>query len=186
VALTDWERRPPDEDYYADRTDYVRQGDLFRDVPLGFPWPPDAVSHQEGSRKFLSGPFESGFGMLLSPTCSFIAQRATGYAHPVRILAPVLPLSHLVEAGAVKDSSLEDLRVYDHLVNYFYVPPIGDAELPASMALLYSAITLHHDYLEDRRIAQLSKPAAVHLKYKLTALFGGERFSHADFSDEIS
>ena len=42
---------------------YVRQGDLFQDVPLGYPWPPDAVNHSAGARKYLSGPFEGGFGM---------------------------------------------------------------------------------------------------------------------------
>jgi hypothetical protein len=185
VALTDWERRPRDEDYYAERTTYVRQGDLFRDVPLAYPWPPDAVSHEAGKRKFLSGPFESGFGMLISATCSFTAQGAPGYAHPVRVLAPVLPLAHLVEQGVVKTTSLDDLRVYDHLVNYFYLPAIVDEDLPESLALLYAAITVHHDYLEERRVAQLSPAAAIHLKYKLTALFAGERFSHADFDDEI-
>jgi hypothetical protein len=185
VALSDWEPRPPDNDYYAERTDYVRMGDLFQDVPLGYPWPPDAIDHDAGRRKFLSGPFEAGFGMLLSPTCSMIAQGASGYAHPIRMLAPVLPLLELVDHGVVKEESLADLRVYDHLVNYFYLPVIESAQMPESLALLYSSITIHHDYLEERRIGQLAAPAAVHLKYKLTALFAGERFSHADFRDEV-
>jgi hypothetical protein len=184
VALTDWEPRPANAEYYAERTDYVRQGDLFGDVPLGYPWPPDAVDHEAGKRKFLAGPFEPGFGMLLSPTCSIIAQGSPGYAHPVRMLAPVLPLEHLIEVGAVKEGAVADLRVYDHLVNYFYVPAIEEAKMPESLALLYSAITIHHDYLEDRRVAQLSEAAAIHLKYKLTALYAGELFSHDDFSDK--
>lgn len=186
MALSDWEPRPSDDSYYEERAPYVRQGDLFHDVPLGYPWPPEAVDHSAGKRKFLSGPFEPGFGMLLTPTCSMIAQGDTGrYAHPVRMLAPVLPLQRLVDEGAVKPGSVDDLRRYDHLVNYFYVPAITDKELPESLALIYSAITVHHDYLEQRRIAQLSKAGAVHLKYKLVALYGGELFSHADFDDEI-
>jgi hypothetical protein len=185
VALSDWEPRPPDNDYFAERTDYVRMGDLFQDVPLGYPWPPDAIDHDAGRRKFLSGPFEAGFGMLLSPTCSMIAQGASGYAHPVRMIAPVLPLLELVDHGVVKEESVADLRVYDHLVNYFYLPAIESAQMPESLALLYSSITIHHDYLEERRIGQLAPPAAIHLKYKLTALFAGERFSHADFRDEL-
>jgi hypothetical protein len=52
VALSDWEPRPPDTDYYAERTDYVRMGDLFQEVPLDYPWPPDAVGHDAGRRKF--------------------------------------------------------------------------------------------------------------------------------------
>jgi hypothetical protein len=55
--------------------------------------------------------------------------------------------------------------------------------MPESLALLYTPITLHHDYLEDRRIAQLSIEAAIHLKRQLTYHFGGELYSHADFSD---
>lgn len=183
MALSDWEPRPPDIDYYAERTSYVRMGDIFRDVPLGYPWPPDAIDHDAGRRKFLSGPFSTGFGMLLSPTCSIIAQGSSGYAHPVWMIAPVLPIAELVEHGVVKETSVPDLRVYDHLVNYFYLPAIESAQMPESLALLYSSITIHHDYLEERRIGQLAAEAAIHLKYKLTALFAGERFSHEDFQD---
>jgi hypothetical protein len=187
VALSNWELRPSDDVYYAQRTDYVRQGDLFREVPLGYPWPPDAIDHSAGERKFLSGPFEAGFGMLLTPTCSMIAQgKAGAYAHPVRALSPVLPLVDLVAHGVVKGGSLEDLRTHDHLINYFYLPAIEDAGMPESLALLYAAITVHHDYLEDHRIAQLSEEAAVHLKYKLCALDTGSLFSHADFEDKIN
>jgi hypothetical protein len=201
LALSDWEERPPDRDYFAERTAYFRQGDIFRDVPLGYPFPPDALSHSAGNRKFLSGPFEPGFGLLLTPTCSMTAQGAAGdYAHAVRSLAPVLPLLELIDKGAVKEGSLADLRRYDHLVNYFYLPPIESVQMPESLALLYATITLHHDYLESgsevpgepgepgesHRVAQLSEAAAVHLKYKLTALYAGELFSHADFADEIS
>jgi hypothetical protein len=183
MAGKGWERRPKDEEYYAERTAYVRQGDLFADIPLGYPFPPEAANHKAGKRKFISGPFEPGFGMLLSPTCSTLAQGEEGYAHPVRMLAPVLSVEHLVKAGAVKEASLPDMRIYDHLINYLYLPPIEKQNFPESLALLYSAITLHHDYLEERRIAQLSKPAAIHLKYKLAALFGGTRFGHEDFQD---
>jgi hypothetical protein len=146
--------------------------------------PPDAVDHEEGRRKFLSGPFEPGFGMLISPTCSMHAQGAEGYAHPVRMLAPVLSVEHLVQAKAIKEASLEDLRTYDHLVNYFYLPPIDEQDFPESLALLYGVITIHHDYLEERRISQFSEDAAVHLKFKLAAFFGGSLFSHEDFEDD--
>lgn len=185
MPLSDWERRPDDVSYYAERTDYVRMGDIFVDIPLGYPWPPDAAGHKEGRRKFLSGPFEPGFGMLLTPICSMIAQGGEGYAHPVRVVAPVIALEDLVELGAVKEASLTDLRVHDHLVNYFYLPPIEEAGMPESLALLYAAITIHHEYLVERRVAQLAEAAAVHLKYKLTAFYAGMRFAHEDFEDEI-
>lgn len=183
MGVSDWEPRPADADYYAQRTDYVRMGDIFTDVPLNYPWPPDAVEHSEGRRKFLSGPFEPGFGMLLTPTCSMTAQGSAGYAHPNRALAPVRPLAELVLAGALKEGALADLRRLDHLVNYLYVPAIEEADLPESLALLYAPTGIHHDYLEGRRIAQLSEEAGVHLKYKLTALTTGSLFSHADFED---
>lgn len=195
MAVADWEARPADDEYFATRTDYFRQGDIFRDVPLGYPFPADAFSHTEGKRKFLSGPFDAGFGMLLTPTCSMAAQGAPGnYAHSVRAIAPVLPLAYLVEQEAIKIGALPDLRERDHLINYMYIPAIETAAMPESLALLYAVITVHHDYLEtaddedgeSRRIAQLSQPAAIHLKYKLTALFAGELFSHADFRDDIN
>ncbi|MEK6251642.1 MAG: hypothetical protein AABM43_06830 [Actinomycetota bacterium] len=186
MALDNWELRPPNEAYYVERTDYVRQGDLFRDVPRGYPWPADAIEHSAGGRKFLSGPFDSGFGMLVTPTCSMTAQGATGYAHPVRTLAPVLPLDQLVEEGAVKEGALQDLRTHDHLINYFYLPALDEFGMPEGLALLYAAITVHHDFLEDHRIAQLSEDAAVHLKYKLCAMFTGSLFAHSNFSDKIS
>jgi hypothetical protein len=195
LALSDWEERPPDAEYYESRTDYFRMGDVFRDVPLGYPFPAEAFNHTAGNRKFLSGPFEAGFGMLLTPTCSMASQGAPGeYAHAVRSLAPVLPLDHLVEVGAVKAGAVADLRKHDHLINYLYLPAVESVDMPESLALLYAGITLHHDYLEGdvdeagrrdpRRITQLSEKAAVHLKYKLTALYTGELFSHEDFRDE--
>jgi hypothetical protein len=124
--------------------------------------------------------------MLLTPTCSMMAQGKPGsYAHPVRSLAPIISLEELVAAGAVKEGALEDLRTHDHLINYLYLPSIGEAGMPESLALLHAGITVHHDYLEDHRIAQLSEEAAVHLKYKLCALNTGSLFSHVDFEDKI-
>jgi hypothetical protein len=180
------ESRPPDERYYAWRTEYLRQGDLFTEVPLGQPFPPNAVDHKEGSRKFISGPFEPGFGLLLTPTCSMAAQGVPGaYAHPHRVLAPVLSLERLVDEGPIKAGTVEDLRRFDPLVNYLYLPPIADAQMPESVALLYAPITLHHDYLtDDRRIAQLSVDALIHLKRQLALFYGGALFSHTAFAGE--
>jgi hypothetical protein len=146
--------------------------------------PPDAVNHEKGKRKFLAGPFQPGFGMLLTPTCSMHAQGDDGYAHPVRVLAPVLSVEHLIESGAIKEAALPDLRTFDHLMNYFYLPPIEEYAFPESLALIYGAITVHHDYLVDHRIAQLGEDAAIHLKLKLAAHFSGSLFSHADFEDD--
>ena len=101
------------------------------------------------------------------------------------MLAPVLSIEHLVKAGTVKEAALPDLRKFDHLMNYFYLPPIDDHGFPESLALIYGAITVHHDYLVDRRIAEVGEEAAIHLKLKLSAHFSGSLFSHADFEDDL-
>ncbi len=105
------------------------------------------------------------------------------YAHPFRTVVPVWPLAQLVDEGAIKAGAVDDLRRYDHLVNYMYLPAIEAAEMPESLALLYAPTTLHHDYLEQRRITQLAVPAAVQLKRQLTAHFGGSLFKHEAFED---
>jgi hypothetical protein len=40
------------------------------------------------------------------------------------MLAPVIPLQELLDQEAVKAGSIDDLRKYDHLINYFYLPEI--------------------------------------------------------------
>src|SRR5688572_27537368 len=121
--------RPADGDYFErDRVELFSQGDLFRDVPLAYPSPAEELVVDEaeggGSRRFLSGPLEFGPAMLITPSCSLGAQGATGYGHPVRTLVPVIPLTELVDRGIVKETALADLRRFDHLSNYMYVPRI--------------------------------------------------------------
>jgi hypothetical protein len=148
--------RPPDADYYErDRVELFSQGDLFRDVPLAYPLPADEIVVGEesgGSRRFLSGPLEFGPAMLITPSCSLGAHGTAGYGHPVRTLVPVLPLTELVDRGVVKETALEDLRRFDHLINYMYLPPLEVDEpefaMLESVALLYMPATLHHAFLE--------------------------------------
>src|SRR5688572_28693759 len=121
--------RPADADYYErDRVDLFSQGDLFRDMPLAYPLPADelVVDQEEGGggRRFLSGPLEFGPAMLTTPSCSLAAHATAGYGHPVRTLIPVVPLTELVARGAIKPTALGDLRRFDHLINYMYLPPI--------------------------------------------------------------
>ncbi len=178
------EPRPDDASYYEHRTDHFRQGDIFRDVPLAYPLPPDAATYAEGNRRFIAGPFDEGFAMLLTPTCTMAAQGEPGkYAHPVRALAPIRPIDEMVGGGYIKPGAVEGLERFDQLINYLYLPPIEDHGMPASVALLYMPVTLHHDLIADSRIAQLSKGAAIHLKRQLAAHVSGELFGHADFSD---
>ncbi len=138
--------RPADADYYErGRVELLSQGDLFRDVPLAYPLPADELLVDQGEGgggcRFLSGPLEFGPAMLVTPSCSLAAQSAAGYGHPVRTLVPVVPLENLVYRGVIKEAALSDLRRFDHLINYMYVPALEIEELefsiPESMAFLY-------------------------------------------------
>lgn len=173
--------RPPDADYYErDRVELFSQGDLFRDVPLAYPLPADELVIDEesgGSRRFLSGPLEFGPALLITPSCSLAAQRAAGYSHPVRTLIPAIPLADLVGRGMIKEAALGDLRRFDHLINYMYLPPLETEELefsmPESVALLYMPVTLHHAFLEGNRVSQLAYRGAQQLQRKLVWFFSG-------------
>jgi len=173
--------RPPDSEYYErDRVELFSQGDLFRDVPLAYPLPASELVIDEesgGRRRFLSGPLEFGPAMLTTPSCSLGAQGTAGYGHPVRTLVPVLPLAELVARGVVKEAALDDLRRFDHLINYMYLPPLDVNELefsmPESLALLYMPVTLHHAFLEGQRVSQLAYRGAQQLQRKLVWFYSG-------------
>lgn len=71
------DHRPADQEYYAQqRTELFSQGDLFRDVPLGYPTVLHEAEEDEGEadervgdwlsggkRRFLSGPLDFGTAM---------------------------------------------------------------------------------------------------------------------------
>lgn len=178
-------KRPDDADYYErQRVELFSQGDLFRDVPLAYPLPADELLLDEEdlragrtARRFLSGPLEFGPAMLITPSCSMGAQGTAGYGHPVRTLVPLLPLADLVDRGVVKESPLADLRRFDHLINYMYLPALGVDEIefsmPESLALLYMPVTLHHAFLEGNRVAQLAYRGAQQLQRKLVWFYSG-------------
>jgi hypothetical protein len=155
--------RPADADYYErERVELVSQGDLFRDVPLAYPMPASELVIDEeegrGGRRFLSGSLEFGPAMLITPSCSLAAQREAGYSHPVRTLVPVIPLEHLMGRGVIKQTALNDLRRFDHLINYMYVPAL---------------VTLHHAFLEGQRVSQLAYRGAQQLQRKLVWFYSG-------------
>ncbi len=174
--------RPSDAEYYErHRVELLSQGDVFRDVPLAYPMPASEliVDGEEGggSRRFLSGPLEFGPAMLITPSCSLGAQGAEGYGHPVRTLVPLIPLSELLARAVVKETALADLRRFDHLINYMYLPPLKVEELefsmPESVALLYMPLTLHHAFLEGQRVSQLAYRGAQQLQRKLVWFYSG-------------
>jgi hypothetical protein len=168
-------QRPADVDYYVEPwSDTFLQGDLFKDVPIGFAAPPDAVVMAEGERRFIAGPFDAGPAMLITPSCVMAAQgedvAPDAYAHPIRTLVPIRPVADLLAAGAISDQNVGHLRA-DRLKSYVYLPPLDD--LPESAALLYLPISLHHDVIARDRIAQLTGVAFWHLRVKLMAYSGG-------------
>ena len=173
--------RPADGDYYErDRVELFSQGDLFRDVPLAYPLPADELILDEDSgatRRFVSGPLTFGPAMLITPSCSLTAHGATGYGHPVRTLVPVIPLTDLVARGAIKETATSDLRRFDHLINYMYLPAVEISEvgfaIPESVAFLYMPVTLHHAFLEGNRVTQLAYRGAQQLQRKLVWFYSG-------------
>jgi hypothetical protein len=173
--------RPSDGEYYErDRVALFSQGDLFRDMPLAYPLPAGELVVDEasgGTRRFLSGPLEFGPAMLITPSCSLGAQGAAGYGHPVRTLVPVIPLAGLINHGVVKETALTDVRQFDHLINYMYLPPLEIEEfefsMPESLALLYMPVTLHHAFLTGQRVSQLAYCGAQQLQRKLVWFYSG-------------
>jgi hypothetical protein len=167
-------RRPADDDYYVEPwSDTFFQGDIFKDVPLGFAAPPDAVVMAEGERRFITGPFDAGPALLISPSCAIAAQGpdmpSGAYAHAARIMVPIRRVSELLESGVVTEQNLGLLRA-DRLVNYLYLPGSEDQE--EGVALLYLPITVHHDVISAQRTAQLTGSAFWHLRVKLMAFYG--------------
>ncbi len=166
--------RPADDDYYVDPwSDTFLQGDLFVDVPFAVPAPPDAVFMSEGDRRFLSGPFDAGPAMLVSPSCTIAAQgaRPGTYAMPARSLIPIRPVAELQEAEVITDDNVGNLRA-DRLRNYLYLPAGGPLN-EESVALLYMPATMHHDVIASERRAQLTGIAYRHLRVKLIAYASG-------------
>lgn len=178
-------RRPEDDAYYvAPWSAGFLQGDLFNNVPLGIAAPPDAVVIAEGERRFITGPFEAGPAMLISPSCAIAAQGPAVqpglYAHPARIMLPIRSVGELVEAGVVHEQTVGLLRA-DRLRNYFYLPPTHDRQEGA--ALLYLPITVHHDVIANERVAQLSGAAYWHLRVKLMAFYGSFLLDTSELGD---
>ena len=172
------QERPKDALYYEVRQAYLSQGDTFYDVPLAYPLPPHEITYdpavRTGARQFLAGPFETGYAMLLTPTCSMRAQQTSeaAYAHPVRVLAVIRSVAELIDRGILTSDKLELMRKYDGLINYMYLPPLA-AGFPESVALLYMTVILHHDIIEGQRMTQLAYPAAQQLQRKLVLFSSG-------------
>lgn len=163
------DRRPTDP-YFETRLSMLSQGDIFRDVPLAYPLPAVEIALEEapGDRRFLSGPFDVGPAILLTPTCSMRDQKdPTTYAHPVRTLAPLRTVVELEKQGVLDRSKLALAQKRDGLINYMYIPASEELGIEESLALLYMPVTLHHDMVATSRVTQLSFAGARQLQRKL-------------------
>jgi hypothetical protein len=180
------ERRPTGA-YYEWRTELLSQGDIFAEVPLAYPMPADelaveAGADQPGGRRFLSGPLDIGWAMLVTPTCSMMAQVPTRqYGHPVRTLVPLRPVGELLEHGVLDEAKRRLAEKRDALINYMYLPAAPDVGLPECLALLYMPVTLHHEMVVDNRVAQLTHAASCQLQKKLVWHASSVLLSRADF-----
>lgn len=168
------ERRPSGS-YFENRISELSQGDIFVDVPLAYPAPADELHVGEedeapdGGRRFVSGPLTVGPAMLITPTCSMRSQTdSSKYAHPVRTLIPLRPVSELLEIGILDASKHRLAEGRDSLINYMYIPADSSIGLEECLALLYMPVTLHHDMIAGTRLSQLTFDAACQLQKKLT------------------
>ena len=166
------ERRPDDSDYYESRLELFSQGissATFR-WPTRFPPMRSSRRKARGTRRFLSGPFEVGLAMLVTPTCSMRAQGAPDrYAHPVRSLVPLRPFEEFVGAGLLDDSRAGLARKRDGLINYMY--------LPASEELA--------EALEGQRVTQLAVEGARQLQSKLVWFVSSLKLDRATFEPPL-
>jgi hypothetical protein len=180
----------PSGRYYEQRTALLSQGDIFADVPLAYPTPADSVVFEEDdsaqARRFLSGPFDVGHAMLITPTCSMRAQSAgQDYAHPVRSLVPLRPVDELVDRGILDKAKTSLAQKRESLINYMYMPADRDLGIVESVALLYMPVTLHHEMIVEQRIAQLTLEAARQLQKKLVWHASSVLLNRGDFEPPL-
>jgi hypothetical protein len=185
AAASGSEEIPEPAGYYEIRNDYFNQGDIFRGVTLVSPLNAGEIAEDVGG-KFFPGPV-GGLCMLITPSCCMQAQgeQPGAYAHPVRAVVPVVGLQALLDGGWVKKDAAPQLRRYDNLKNYMYLPPNVDFELEESVALLWMPMSLHHDQVDGLRVAQLANEAARQLQRKLQWFYTGVMDPRGDFEPEL-
>jgi hypothetical protein len=185
--------RPDNAEYYVNgRTEHVAQGDIFRDVPfpMALPEPPPREeSIGMGTRRVLETPFfMHAHGVLISHSSGFMAQPVgtRGYAHPYRVLVPVLPIAMLQEQEVLNDDLLRLLRREDKLSNFMFLPPRPGLFGAEHAACLYRPALVHMDLLEGRRLIQMSEVGVQQLQAKIVEAFTGEWIEPAQFSPTMA
>jgi hypothetical protein len=133
------EHRPHDDEYWQRpwaRTLFA--GDLFEAIPFGNQ--PTVVytdEHETPSKHFL-GEVAFGCGLLITPTCDMADQHgADVFAHPYRVLIPVVPLDLVIQQTAAVEKRIGLLRNRDVITPYMYLPPLPDIFEGEQVACLF-------------------------------------------------
>ena len=199
----------PADSYYEDRpVQHSAQGDLHVNVPS-----PVAVGSEltkaRGARKrplsFLRPePAIEGVSAPIQPlaivctyTCGFVAQPPgqEGYSHPMRQMAPVVPLAELVNGRGMQRTEARRLKEAGYLNGLLYVPkppgyeppePKTDQEFAVDdfVVCLYAITTVHQSVLDETpRVARLSTAADKLLVAALIAHFSPSLYDPDDLED---
>jgi hypothetical protein len=200
----------PKGPYYEDRPVlHVAQGDFYAQVPT-----PIAIgksrSKARGARKrplaFIR-PEPTGEGVvapvqplvvLCTYTCGFVAQPPgqQGYSHPMRQVAPVVPLIDLVSKGGLQRTEARRLKDSGFLAGLLYVPrppqhPVeptlrSDEEFSDDdyAVCLYGMATVDQSVLEEcARVARMTLPAQKLLTAALISLVSPSLYKPGDLED---
>jgi hypothetical protein len=165
--------------YYKNRdVSHTAQGDIYSAVPFVFAHSTATVV-PSGARKrpaddpevIIPDPLVAP-GLVCSYTCGFTAQPAgtEGYAHPYRLVAPIVSLQTLADGG-VKANELRKLVDSGFLQGLLYLPiskrvaPAGPADVKEewkghAAALLYRQTLVHQGLLDNRELLTRLTPEA--------------------------
>jgi hypothetical protein len=178
----------PSDSYYADRPVlHTAQGDLHSEVPIAVAYGEvEGRKRSRGARKRPLGflrpdPQDAGahartveLAIVCSYTCGFVAQPPgqEGYSHPLRLVAPVVRLSELVNSRGMQRTEARKLKDSGFLAGLLYLPrPPGftpNAKHPADdeftaddyAVCMYAMASVHQSVLDNApRVARMSLEA---------------------------
>lgn len=186
--------------YYKDRNvEHTAQGDIYADIPFVFAHSTAAI-RPAGARKRPADEPEVvmpdplvGPGIVCSYTCGFMAQPpgTRGYAHPYRLVAPIVALQVLADHG-VKANELRKLVDSGFLQGLLYLPrskrvatnepnEVDDEWKGHAAALLYRPTLVHQGLIDNReRLTRLTEPAQRILIAALIMTVSPNRFDPFD------
>jgi len=181
------------------KVEHTAQGDIYADIPFVFAHSTAGI-RPTGSRKrpadepevIIPDPLV-GPGIVCTYTCGFTAQPpgTRGYAHPYRLIAPIVSLQMLADHG-VKANELRKLIDSGFLQGLLYLPRskrvapdepdgVDDEWKGHSAALLYRPTLVHQGLVDNRaRLTRLTEPAQRILIAALIMMVSPNRFDPFD------